>query len=491
MSARVTTEVNASCLRQRAAALLADGFVVALIGAHDDGDALRMVYTFVAGDPDRRVELVARLDTRDPRVPTLSDLSFAAGRFEREAHDLFGVVPEGHEFLRPLVRHAHWPDDWHPMRHGAGPLPVTRSTGAAFPFVEVAGDGVYEIPVGPIHAGLIEPGHFRFSVIGETILKMTARLWFVHRGVERMFEGMTATDAVNLAEKISGDSAVGHGLAFTMAVEEALGLVVPDEARAARAVLLELERLYNHVGDLGAMCNDVSFGVAHARAMVIRETLLRSNESITGHRLLRGAIAPGRTTLGGLPTNAQLDGVQSDVDALVDLVLTHSVVIDRFEGTAVLAPAEARTMGVLGPVARASGEIVDARREHPFAPTSTPFLTVTQTNGDVLARFNQRVEEIRASIGLIRSLSTDAATDSLSPPTACAAASGLGLVEGWRGRVAYRVELDDAGALTRCRVVDPSFFNWPALAVSLAKTIVPDFPLANKSFNLSYAGNDL
>jgi Ni,Fe-hydrogenase III large subunit/Ni,Fe-hydrogenase III component G len=491
MSSRVTTEVDTSNLHQRAAALLADGFVVALVAAHDDGDAVRMVYTFVAGEPDRRVELVARLDARDPCVPSLSDLSFAAGRFEREVHDLFGVVPEGHAFLRPLVRHAHWPDDWHPMRHNAGRAPVTRSTGATFPFVEVAGDGVYEIPVGPIHAGLIEPGHFRFSVIGETILKMTARLWFLHRGVERMFEGMTANDAVNLAEKISGDSAVGHGLAFTVAVEEALGLAVPDEAKAARAVLLELERLYNHVGDLGAMCNDVSFGVAHARAMVIRETLLRVNESITGHRLLRGAIAPGRTTLGGLPTNAQLDGVHGEVEALVELVLAHSVVVDRFEGTAVLAAAEARAMGVLGPVARASGQLVDARREHPFAPTSSPFLTITQTSGDVLARFNQRVEEIRASIGLIRSFTIDAATDTLSVPVPHAAASGLGLVEGWRGRVAYRVELDDAGALTRCRVVDPSFFNWPALAVSLVNTIVPDFPLANKSFNLSYAGNDL
>ncbi len=490
---RETESLSAADLHGRAAALFENGLRLASVAAHDDGDALRVVYVFLAGSPDRRVELVVRLAPDDPRVPTLSDLSFPASRFEREMHDSFGVVPEGHPFLRPLVRHAHWPATWRPMRRGAAPSPPTRDAEATYPFVEVEGGGVYEIPVGPIHAGLIEPGHFRFSVVGETIVKMTARLWYVHRGIERLFQGASISGGTPIAERISGDSAVAHGLAYAMAVEDAAEWIVPEEEGLRRAVLLEMERIYNHVGDVGALCNDVGYGVAHARAMVLRESLLRLNESVTGHRLLRGAVVAGGTSLRRLPTREELAETARSFEDLVALINSHSVVMDRFEGTAVLSRADVEALGVLGVVARASGRPIDARRDHPFT-SAVSYVGVEHADGDVLARFRQRVEEVRDSLRIIGecldALSGGRVPDAIAR-TLERSGAGLGIVEGWRGTVVHRVEIDESGVLTRCRVVDPSFFNWPALAVSLADTIVPDFPLVNKSFNLSYAGNDL
>ncbi|MDE3065338.1 MAG: NADH-quinone oxidoreductase subunit C, partial [Acidobacteriota bacterium] len=282
--------VEADELPATAARVLADGYRLALVCAIDEGDAIRVVYLFVAGAPDRRVELVLTTGRDRPWVPSLASLSFPASRFEREMRDLFGVEPVGHPAARRLVLHQHWPEGWHPMRHDAPADAPMADDAVSYPFVEVQGPGVYEIPVGPVHAGLIEPGHFRFSVVGETILKMKARLWFVHKGVERLFEGRDVASALELAERISGDSAVGHSLAFCRAVEEALGVVVAPRAEEVRAALLELERLYNHVADVGALCNDVGFGLAQARALTLRERLLRLNRAVTGHRLLRGAV---------------------------------------------------------------------------------------------------------------------------------------------------------------------------------------------------------
>ena len=248
--------------------------------------------------PARRAARPAAAD--EPRLTSLAGLSFPASRFEREMADLYGISLVGHPAPRRLVRHAHWPEDWHPMRRDAGPAPEFTQTGS-YPFVPVEGPGVYEIPVGPVHAGLIEPGHFRFSVVGETILKVTARLWFVHRGVEKLFETRDATDAVDLAERISGDTSAAHALAHTLAIEDALRIHVPDDVHRLRALLIELERLYNHAADLGALANDVGFGLANAHAQHLREELLRINDTVTGHRLLRGAIHPGGITLRTLP----------------------------------------------------------------------------------------------------------------------------------------------------------------------------------------------
>jgi len=262
---RAVLECGSDELIESVARLLEAGFRLALVGARHDEAVIEIVYLFVDGPPDQRIELRVLLDARQPRIPSIAHLNYSASRFEREMYDLFGVQPIGHPQLRRLVLHQHWPRGWHPMRHDAGPQPSMNADADAFPFAPVEGPGIYEIPVGPVHAGVIEPGHFRFWVLGETIVRMKARLWFVHKGIERLFEGRDLDFALNLAEKISGDSAVSHSLAFVQAVEEALGVEVGPRANELRAVLLELERLYNHVADVGALCNDVGFGLANAR----------------------------------------------------------------------------------------------------------------------------------------------------------------------------------------------------------------------------------
>ncbi len=472
--------------------LLSAGYRLALVAAHDDGGTLRIVSLFLAGSPDRRVELTVTVPTNDPGLQSLASLSFPAGRFEREMLDLYGIELIGHPRPQRMVRHAHWPEAWHPMRADAGPPPGFAASGR-FPFLTVDGEGVYEIPVGPVHAGLIEPGHFRFSVVGETVLRLKIRLWFVHRGVERLFQGRAATDATDIAERISGDTSAGHALAHSLAVEDALGITVADEVHRLRALLVELERLYNHVTDLGALANDVGFALANAHAQRIREQLLRINDAVTGHRLLRRAIHPGGVQLRALPNPGELEAIGADLAEVAALTLANAGVYDRFAGTAILTKEQASELGCLGFVARASGAAIDARIDHPSV--SLPVTPISATDGDVLARYTVRRDEFAASVALACHLidSADTRLDYIAapPPPPGAVVSGVGIVEGWRGTIVHRVELDAAGTITRSKIVDPSWFNWPALPVAMANTIVPDFPLANKSFNQSYAGNDL
>jgi len=476
-----------------AASLLRRGYRLALAGAHDGPGPLRVVYLFTSGPPDRRVELHVELEGDEPAIPSLAALLFPASRFEREMRDLFGIEPLDHPMARRLVLHQHWPSDWHPMRHDAGRPPAMVDDARPYPFVEVEGRGVYEIPVGPVHAGVIEPGHFRFSVVGETIVRMTARLWFTHKGMERLFEGRDVRGGIELAERVSGDSAVGHGLTYCLAVEEACGVDAPERAGELRAMLVEMERLYNHVTDLGALCNDVGFGLANARALIVRERLLRLNAELTGHRLLRGGVVVGGAQLRRLPKAAELDEIGERVAEIVDLATRSSIVMDRFAGTAVLGSREAEEIGVLGVVARASGLELDARVAHPFIELPAGFVPARRHTGDVLARFQLRCDEVVTSLSLLTGLVARGGPLRAigAMPGQRGAGSGSGIVEGWRGSIVHRVEIDEAARLTRVKIVDPSFLTWPALAVALVDTIVPDFPLANKSFNLSYAGNDL
>jgi Ni,Fe-hydrogenase III large subunit/Ni,Fe-hydrogenase III component G len=499
---RTGVSVHPDELPGRAADLLAGGARLALVAGHDDrpsGGGLRAVYLFTAAGSDARTELHVHLDPARPHLPSLAGLSFPAGRFEREMRDLFGIVPDGHPLPRRLVRHFHWLQGWHPMLADAGPPPEFGDVDGPYPFQTVDGDGVYEIPVGPVHAGMIGPGHFRFSVVGETILNLKARLWFVHRGVEMLVQGRGPVEALPVAERISGDTTAGHALAFCQAVEDALAIPVTEDTCRLRAIVLELERLYNHVTDIGALCNDVSHSILNAHAARIRERLLRLNEHVTGHRLLRGAIGLGAASVVRLPDPAELAVIAADIADVVDLALGHSVVRDRFTATAVLTREQAAGLGTLGYVARASGLTVDARHDHPALSAVSSRTPHQHTGGDVLARFCARAEEIAESIDMITIL-----VDHLGgvPPVeqqieqqgvamTATATSGVGIVEGWRGTIVHRVELAPDATVRRLKIVDPSFFNWPALPVALADTIVPDFPLVNKSFNLSYAGNDL
>jgi Ni,Fe-hydrogenase III large subunit/Ni,Fe-hydrogenase III component G len=499
---RIAIDTDPRDLPASATALLAAGYRLALagathIGAQDPrGESMHATYLFLSGPPDSRIELRVALDPAEPRVPSLAALSFPAGRFEREMHDQYGVTPTGHPLPRPLIRHPAWPEHWHPMRADAGPRPPLDPEPAPFPFLTVQGPGVYEIPVGPVHAGLIEPGHFRFSVVGETILKLKARLWYVHKGIEKLFEHHDPATRLPLAERVSGDTAVGHALAYTRALEDAADLDVPHEAEAARALLLELERLHNHAADLGALCNDVGHSILNAHAQRVRESLLRLNAETTGHRLLRGAIIPGGVRLLSVPDPQRLLVIAADVGEIVDLALGHSVVRDRFTGTSVLTRDQAADLGALGYVARASGLDTDARRQHPAHPDLPAPPTTLHSGGDVLARFIIRAEEFQASvdyIGELARLLPGRGPLSIHAEKAARGGpgTGVGIAEGWRGTIVHRIETAPDGTLDRVKIVDPSFMNWPALPVALAGAIVPDFPLTNKSFNLSYAGNDL
>ena len=479
-------------LAEMAEELLGNGFRLGLVAAHEDDDAFRVVYLFLAGWPDRRVELECVVPEADPAVRSLAYLSFPAGRFEREMADLYGIRPVGHPKPRRLVRHAHWPEDWYPMRNNAGPAPEFEGLGH-FPFVTVEGPGVYEIPVGPVHAGLIEPGHFRFSVAGETVLRLKARLWFVHRGLEKLFEDRPADGAVDLAERVSGDTSVAHALAHSLAVEDALGVELPDEVHRLRALLVELERLYNHVADLGALANDVGFALANAHAQRIREQLLRLNAAVTGHRLLRGAVRPGAVTLQALPDVTELQFGRS-----------------RCRRGRRTDPAQQRG---LRPVRRDRGAVPGrrscprlsrlrcARQRHAYRrPTRTSHHRTTRhrdrshrwRRAGPLHGAARRIRRIsRVGLSLDRIAHRPNRIRRETAPPRREARSGIGIVEGWRGTIVHRVEIDAANRITRAKIVDPSWFNWPALPVAMADTIVPDFPLANKSFNQSYAGNDL
>jgi Ni,Fe-hydrogenase III large subunit/Ni,Fe-hydrogenase III component G len=483
-------------LGERTARLLGDGYRLALVAAHHDAALIRVVYLFTAGPPDRRTELVWRTDAGEAMVPSIAALSFPGSRFEREMQDLYGVRALGHPLPRPLVHHPHWPEAWHPMRRDAGPRPPLGAS-RPFPFLSVEGDGVYEIPVGPVHAGLIEPGHFRFSVVGETILRLKARLWYVHKGIEKLAEGRGIIENLALAERISGDSAVGHALAYSLAVEDALGIEVGHEVAAVRSVLLELERLHNHVADIGAIGNDVAFGIVNAHTQRIRETLLRLNKTVTGHRLLRGGVVPGGAILATTPDVRTVAAAARDLAGVVADLLDHSVVRERLTGTAVLSRDQASQTGALGYVARASGLALDARLAHPLLDPGPEVTVCTRTSGDVLARFLVRADEAQHSAALVGTLAPTLRPGHLGSivdgqvDAGAAMRAGVGIVEGWRGTIVHRVEVDVDGRLSRWKIVDPSFMTWPALPLALADTIVPDFPLANKSFNLSYAGNDL
>jgi len=461
-----------------------------------DNGGFEVAYLFAPERENWLVHATATLPATAPQIVSLATFHYPASRFEREIHDLFGIVAEGHPDPRPLVRHAFWPADYFPLRKDATPREFSDD-GRPFPFTEVGGEGVYEIPVGPVHAGVIEPGHFRFSVVGETIIDMKSRLYFTHKGTEKLFEGREPAAGVELAERVSGDTTIGHSLAFCQALEAAAGLTVPDRAKYLRVVLLEMERLYNHVGDFGMIANDTGYAVAHSHCFRIRERLLRLNKRLTGNRLLRGGIIPGGVGH-DLPPDLDLAGeveaALRDFDEIVELTLANTLVMDRLEGTGRLSTRTARDHGVLGYVARASGIDTDVRRDHPFAAYgSLEFRVPLFESGDVKARTFVRIEEAREAVRLIRQAVERLPAGVLASPLDRIPPfePAFSLVEGWRGAIVHWVMADRTGRLFRVKIMDPSFLNWRPLSYALLKNIVPDFPLCNKSFNQSYSGNDL
>lgn len=454
-------------------------------------------YLFAQASDNWFLHATTELPTDNPQLPSLATFYYPASRFEREIKDMFGIEPQGNPDHRPLVKHGFWQKDYYPLLKDSVPPEKFSDDGTPFPFQAVGGEGVYEIPVGPVHAGIIEPGHFRFSVLGETVIDLKIRLYFTHKGTEKLFEGKTPAEGTLLAERISGDTTVGHALAYCQALENLAGMVLPLRSKYLRVVLLELERLYNHIGDFGAIAGDTGFAFAHAHCFRLRERLLRLNKKLTGNRLLRGGIIPGGVGCdlsNKLDINSELQKVLNDFNEIVEICLQNTILTDRLDGAGLLTKETAGDHGVLGYVARASGLDMDVRRDHPFAAyESLRFAVPVFESGDVYARTMVRVKEVQESVSLICEAIAEMPAGALSEPLGKLPAfqPAFSIVEGWRGAIIHWVSADSAGRLDRVKVKDPSFVNWTALSFAFLKNIVPDFPLCNKSFNQSYSGNDL
>lgn len=442
------------------------------------------------------------LDTVIPLVASHTPYFPAADRLERHAHDLLGIRYLDHPDTRRWTRHHAWRQGEYPLRWSyprSGYPPHQTPPDYQYPFLQAHGSGVYEIPVGPIHAGIIESGHFRFEAVGEHILNLEERLGYVHKGIEKIAVGRDATSLARLAGRVSGDSTVAHSWAACMAMERAAALDLPPRAVALRAVLAERERIANHLGDVGAICNDVGFAFIFYQFGRLREQWTRRNNEIFGHRLLMDRVIPGGVCS---DVNAQhlalmaQDGtaLRAELPRLRDIIETHSLLQDRILTTGILTHQLARELGCLGYVGRASGHSYDLRRDAPYPPYHALRVSVpSDTAGDVNARLRVRLDEIHIALDLLdQLLSTLPEGEILIPWQApVAGAEGIGVVEGWRGETLAHVVFGDTGQIIRYFPRDPSVFNWPALEKLIRDNIVPDFPVCNKSVNGSYSGCDL
>ncbi len=435
----------------------------------------------------------------DPTFPSLAKKFVPAYRFERQIQSLMGVTAAGNPDSRPWIKHEDWPGDAWPLRKSFdASRPLPRVPGD-YRWIRAEGEGVYEIPVGPVHAGIIEPGHFRFQAMGEDVINLEERLGYVHKGIEKRFEQLSWTEAARLAARVSGDTTVGHSLAYARAVEAVTGCIVPERALWLRALFLERERIANHLGDLGAICNDVAFAFLLYQFHRLKEVVVRTNHKLFGHRFLMDRIVPGGTTVdldgeGVTSMLAELDWLLKEFERLAKIYDDNSSLEDRVRNTGILSAEQARDLCVVGFVARASGLNLDCRIHHPFPPYDRiPVNVPVLISGDVHARAWIRVEEVRDSIRIIREIlgSMPGGRIMTRPGGPRPDRSGFAAVEGWRGEILYWVQAGPRGEINRCMVRDPSSVNWLGLEQCIHGNIVPDFPLCNKSFNQSYSGHDL
>ena len=436
---------------------------------------------------------VISLDCPDRVYPSVGLHHPPALRLERTIHDLFGLAAEGLPDTRCWLDHDQWG-----VRFPLAERIDAPSKAAPYRFLTAEGHGMHQIAVGPVHAGIIEPGHFRFTASGETVVRLEQRLGYTHKGIEGLMAGASLERAAQLAGRVSGDSTVAYAYAFSRAAEAALQLVVPDRAAWLRALLAELERLANHLGDIGAICNDASFSLIHAHCSVLRESVLRASHTAFGHRLLRDIIVPGGVTrdLGADGTNAiraALDNIRLRFPALVELYDSTASLQDRTVDTGVLTAALARQYAAGGTIGRASGRSFDARRALSYPPYDSLHFEIPVLNeGDVNARIWIRVREVEQSLALIEQILSRLPQGPLGTHAAHRRDSreGMALVEGFRGDVLVWLRLRN-GLIERCHLRDPSWFQWPLLEAVIENNIVADFPLCNKSFNCSYSGQDL
>jgi len=473
---------------QRAAGHLAEGQGT-LLGLWGEPDAVHL-----ALEEAGRIAVLT-LACPDRRFPSVGRLHPPALRLERALTDLYGLDAQGSPDRRRWLDHGRWG-----LRHPLGAQHKTAANGDAYAFHPAEGPPLHQIPVGPVHAGIIEPGHFRFHANGETVVRLEQRLGYVHKGIDQLLLGAPLDRAAKLAGRVSGDSTVAYALAFARAVEAALGVEPPPRAVWLRAAMAELERLANHFGDIGAICNDASFSLIHAHCGILREEVLRAAEQCFGHRLMMDRVVPGGLAAdpgraGGGQIRALLSTIRRRFPELVELYDNTASLQDRTVGTGILSAALARQFGAGGFVGRASGRAFDARKTPGYPPyTSLAFEMPLRQEGDVDARVWVRIKEVEQSVIMLEQLLEHLPGGPVRRDFSAAsgrAVEGLALTESFRGDVLAWVRIGPDGKVARCHLRDPSWFQWPLLEAAIEGNIVADFPLCNKSFNCSYSGHDL
>jgi Ni,Fe-hydrogenase III large subunit len=471
------------------AAELAEGHAT-LLGLWGDVGAVHMGLLLEA---EKAISVVT-IECPEGYFPSVGRVHSPAIRLERTIRDLYGLQPEGRPDPRPWLDHGRWG-----VRYPLAATQEPAQPARPYAFLASEGESLHQIPVGPVHAGIIEPGHFRFTANGEAIVRLEERLGYAHKGVEGLMTGASIEQAAKLAGRTSGDSTVAYAFAFARAVEAALGVDIPPRATWLRALMAELERLANHFGDIGAICNDVAFALMLAHCGVLRERVLRTAAACFGHRLMMDCIIPGGVCVdlsasGAAQIRELLSAARRAFPPLIELYDNTASLQDRTVGAGTVHPQLARQYGCGGFVGRASGRDFDARRDLPYPPYDLlRFEVPVRDDGDVNARIWIRIREVEQSLALIEQILDRLPADGplRAPVTAGLPGEGLALVEGFRGDVLAAVRLDSEARVERCHLRDPSWFQWPVLEAAIEGNIVADFPLCNKSFNCSYSGHDL
>ncbi|MBI5119743.1 MAG: NADH-quinone oxidoreductase subunit C [Rhodospirillales bacterium] len=444
-------------------------------------------------DAENTTVVVITLPLDGLSYPAVSGVRPGAARLERVVADLYGLVALGAEDMRPWLDHGRWLVN-HPMAEAEAREVVPFG----YDFLTADSEqALHQIPVGPVHAGIIEPGHFRFHANGETVVRLEERLGYVHKGVQALMEGKTVQEAAKLAGRLSGDSTVAHALAFVQAAEAAVGIEAPPRAVWLRAIMAEIERVANHLGDFGAVCNDAAFALMLSHAMTLKEKLQRMSHHVFGHRLMMDRIIPGGVAVdinkeAARHIMAAAREVRKGFQRLSDLYDDTPSLLDRTVGSGITMASLAHRFGTGGVVARAAGRAIDARKNPGYAPYGElDFDVPIEIDGDVHCRLMIRAAEIKESLALIERFTDGLPTGPLTRALPRHAGEGMALVEGFRGEIMTWLRLDADGLVARCFPRDPSWFQWPLLEACIEGNIVADFPLCNKSFNCSYSGVDL